>query len=137
MIGKRLVTFGVLTLTVFAALLLIATRPAHAQTETVLYSFGSYAGDGTDPFFVNPTFDKKGNLYGTTLLGGAYGSGTVFQLSRAGKSWTEKVIYSFGSQPGDGQQPVSGLTFDKTGNLYGTTQYGGANGGGTVFKLTP
>jgi uncharacterized repeat protein (TIGR03803 family) len=104
-----------------------------AGTETVLYSFGSQAGDGNTPY-AGLTFDKKGTLYGTTLYGGAYGAGTVFELTAAGK---EEVLYAFGSQSGDGSIPFAGLTFDKKGNLYGTTCNGGAYGNGTVFELTP
>jgi uncharacterized repeat protein (TIGR03803 family) len=134
MLGKRqLVTVSTLTLAVLSALLLIAARPAQAQTETVLYSFGSQGGDGQYPCYAGLTFDKKGNLYGTTFEGGAYGFGTVFELTAAG---TEKVLHSFSSQAGDGFIPYAGLTFDKKGNLYGTTFEGGAYGSGTVFELT-
>jgi uncharacterized repeat protein (TIGR03803 family) len=121
-----------LTLAVFFALLLIGAHPALAQTETVLYSFGSQSDDGYYPF-AGLVFDKKGNLFGTTVSGGADGYGTVFELTTAG---TEKVLYSFGSQPGDGQSPEAGLVFDKKGNLFGTTVSGGADGYGTVFELT-
>ena len=103
-------------------------------TETVLYSFGSQSGDGSNPFGGFLVFDKKGNLYGTTFSGGANNGGTVFKLTPTG---AETVLYSFGSQSGDGSQPWAGLVFDKKGNLYGTTHGGGAYGGGTVFKLTP
>jgi uncharacterized repeat protein (TIGR03803 family) len=48
-----------------------------------------------------------------------------------------KVLWSFSGLPGDGADPVSGLVSDHAGNLYGTTQYGGANDGGTVFELSP
>ena len=78
--------------------------------------------------------DRAGNLYGTTQFGGANGGGTVFELSPTG---TETVLYSFGSQSGDGLNSRAGLVFDKKGNLYGTTINGGAYGQGTVFKLTP
>ncbi len=86
-------------------------------------------------------FDKEDNLYGTTAQGGAYSVGTVFELTAAG---TEKVLYSFGDQSGDGSYPQAGLIFDKKGNLYGTTSEGGAysneeycsTGCGTVFELT-
>ncbi len=100
--------------------------------EKVLYSFGSQPGDGDAPF-AGLVFDKKGNLYGTTALGGTYGYGVVFELTSGGK---EKVLYSFGSQSGDGHYPYAGLVLDKNGNLYGTTIYGGANGFGAVFELT-
>jgi uncharacterized repeat protein (TIGR03803 family) len=79
-------------------------------------------------------FDKKGNLYGTTGQGGVYGNGTVFELTSKGR---EKILYSFGAQPNDGIIPQSGVIFDTTGNLYGTTPYGGLYGCGTVFKITP
>jgi uncharacterized repeat protein (TIGR03803 family) len=106
-----------------------------AGTEKVLHSFNYQAGDGYDPQ-AGLTFDKEGNLYGTTCCGGAYGFdgyGTVFELTAAG---TERVLYSFGSQGGDGYYPYAGLTFDKKGNLYGTTLNGGTDGWGTVFELT-
>jgi uncharacterized repeat protein (TIGR03803 family) len=138
MIGRRPATLYVPALAIFFALLLVSARPAQAQTETVLYSFGSQAGDGEFPV-AGLILDKKGNLYGTTIVGGAYGEGTVFELTAAG---TEKVLYSFGSHSGDAHQPDAGLTSDKKGNLYGTTQFGGdfecnaPNGCGAVFELT-
>jgi uncharacterized repeat protein (TIGR03803 family) len=98
----------------------------------VLYSFGSQSGDGQSPY-AGLVFDKEGNLYGTTEKGGADGYGTVFELTAAG---AEKVLYNFGSQPGDGQRPYASLVFDEKGNLYGTTEYGGAYTEGTVFELT-
>jgi uncharacterized repeat protein (TIGR03803 family) len=101
-------------------------------TETVLHNFGSQPEDGTYPF-AGLILDNQGNLYGTTEDGGAYDEGTVFKLTPSG---TETVLYSFGSQPEDGYRPWADLAFDKQGNLYGTTNYGGAHGGGTVFKLT-
>jgi uncharacterized repeat protein (TIGR03803 family) len=131
MIGKRLIALCVPTLTVFVALLLLSGQILEAQTETVLYSFGGYAGDGANPFLGSLIFDKKGDLYGTTYLGGQ-GDGTVFELTAAG---TEKILHPFGNMP-DGSQPIAGLIFDKKGNLYGTTRYGGAKGGGTVFEWT-
>jgi uncharacterized repeat protein (TIGR03803 family) len=102
--------------------------------ETLLYTFGSQSGDGSYPF-AGLVLDETGNLYGTTLSGGANGGGTVFKLAPTG---TETVLYSFGSRSGDGSNPDGGfLIFDNNGNLYGTTLSGGANGGGTVFKLAP
>lgn len=103
-------------------------------TETVLHSFGSQSGDGSHPFGADLIFDKKGDLYGTTTDGGANNEGTVFKLAPTG---AETVLYSYGTQSGDGSTPFAGLVFDKKANLYGTTQVGGAYGGGTVFKLTP
>jgi len=134
MMGKcQLVPASTLTLAVLCALLLVASRPAQAQTETVLYSFTDTSGDAAYPQ-AGLVMDTNGNLYGTTSVGGAYNEGTVFEVTVAG---AEEVLYSFGSQAGDGNNPGAGLIFDKTGNLYGTTFRGGANGWGTVFKLTP
>lgn len=107
-------------------------------TETVLYRFGE-APDGQDPTG-NLIFDAAGNIYGTTEAGGAYGFGTVFKLTNAGGNWTEQVLYSFmGDQ--DGSQPLAGVIVDGSGNLYGTTRFGGvancSDGCGTVFELSP
>jgi uncharacterized repeat protein (TIGR03803 family) len=88
-------------------------------------------------------FDQVGNLYGTTLGGGAQGLGTVFQLTpNKNGGWAEHVLHSFCSRTycADGANPFAGLIFDQAGNLYGTTSGGGAhgnNGGGTVFRLAP
>jgi uncharacterized repeat protein (TIGR03803 family) len=106
-------------------------------TEKVLYSFGASATDGNSPLS-GLIFDASGNLYGTTSSGGAHGSGTVFELTpAAGGAWTEKVLYSFGADDGDGADPSAGLTIDAKGNFYGTTPSGGISGGGTVFELRP
>ena len=101
--------------------------------ESVLYTFTGGA-DGGQPMLGYLLSDAKGNLYGTTVRGGAsscsYLCGTVFELERSGK---EKALYGFvgGS---DGANPITGLVGDAEGNLYGTTG-GGASGYGTVFKL--
>ena len=101
-------------------------------TEQVLHSFNGTDGNGPIAGLI---FDKNGDLYGTTAGGGNYGHGTVFELTpTAGGGWAEQVLLSFeGSGGGD---PQSGLIFDAAGNLYGTTQNGGA-GVGTVFELSP
>jgi len=70
---------------------------------------------------------------GTTYSGGASGDGTVFAVTKTGK---ETVLYSFKGGSSDGTQVVGGLLNVK-GMLYGTTRSGGANGGGTVFSITP
>lgn len=102
-------------------------------TETVLYSFGTLPDGATPVGGVN--LDSSGNLYGTTSLGGAYGYGTVFQLA-PGSTWTENILYSFQNTT-DGATPYAGLIADAAGNLYGAATDGGANGGGTVFELSP
>jgi len=102
---------------------------------TILYNFCSQANctDGYQPY-AGLIVDPSDNLYGTTYNGGANGGGTVFKLDSAGKF---TVLYTFCSQANcaDGEQPYAGLIEDASGNLYGTTFSGGANGGGTVFKL--
>jgi len=90
--------------------------------------------DGSDPV-AGLTIDAAGNLYGTTQAGGNYGFGTVFKLAKSHGVWKEQVLYSFGGP--DGKNPFGNLIFDHTGNLYGTTAFGGTWGGGVVFQLTP
>jgi uncharacterized repeat protein (TIGR03803 family) len=103
--------------------------------EIVLYQFG-IDKDGCDPWS-GVTFDPAGNLYGTTIGGGggAYDSGTVFELSPGSTGWTEKVLFAFDFN--DGAKPVAGVALDDSGNLYGTTPGGGIDSGGTTFELTP
>jgi uncharacterized repeat protein (TIGR03803 family) len=99
-------------------------------TEITLYSFTG-GGDGFFPSGL--ILDKAGNLYGTTLDGGAHGSGTVFKLAPDG---TFTVLHSFGGRD-DGVQPAAGVIADRAGNLYGTTDEGGAHDSGAVFRLAP
>jgi uncharacterized repeat protein (TIGR03803 family) len=114
------------------ALGLAATSLAGAQTysETVLHSF-SGKPDGLGPEFGSLVRDAAGNLYGTTIEGGASNDGSVFAVSPSGK---EKVIYSFTGNP-DGKYPHEGVILDGAGNLYGATFDGGELGFGTVFKV--
>ena len=113
---------------------------SNTGTESVLYSFGSQPGDGSNAYpYAGLIRDKKGNLYGTTIFGGANNDGMVFEVSppEAGGSWTETILHTFAGAPGDGQRPFAGLMVDKAGNLCGTTWYGGAYNSGTVFEVTP
>jgi uncharacterized repeat protein (TIGR03803 family) len=75
--------------------------------------------------------DAAGNLYGTTASGGTYGNGTVFRVDAATNALT--TLASFNGA--NGADPFAELMADATGNLYGTTRYGGADDGGTVFRL--
>jgi len=106
--------------------------------EKVLYSFGKEAASPQSSL----VFDTSGNLYGTTLNGGAYNAGTVFDLtSTGGGGWKEKILHSFNSNGNDGFFPYASLIIDTSGNLYGTTYNGGGNsnlgsGCGAVFELT-
>jgi uncharacterized repeat protein (TIGR03803 family) len=102
-----------------------------------LYHFKSNATDGRNPV-ASLIFDSAGNLYGTTSAGGTYGYGTAFELSpKAGGGWKENVLHSFNKDGTDGYEPDFPLTLDSAGNLYGTTQPGGANAGGTIFRIKP
>jgi uncharacterized repeat protein (TIGR03803 family) len=132
---------GALTLAVLCALLLIAARPAQAQTETVLYNFcGDNCPNGGGPQS-SLISDGAGNFYGTTSYGGSGYWGTVFELSPNGSGgWNETVLYNFCSAPNcadGGWLFSSGLIFDSAGNLYGTGDSGGAYGYGVVFELSP
>ena len=101
-----------------------------------MYSFNFAGSDGANPE-ANLISDAAGNFYGTTVAGGNYAAGSVFEMSpNAGGGWTEKLLYSFGEAL-DGSAPEAGLIFDAQGNLYGTTTAGGLHGLGTVFKLSP
>ena len=105
-------------------------------TFQVLHDFAF--GDGANPY-AGLIFDSKGDLYGTTSGGGNNdcegGCGVVFELSPEDKGkWTETVLYSFSGSDGGG--PGGPLIFDSSDDLYGTTEYGGAYGWGTVFKLS-
>ena len=98
--------------------------------ETVLYRFKGGA-DGAGPT-AGVIRDAQGNLHGTTWGGGAYGKGTVFELSPTGK---ETVLHSFAGA--DGANPEAGVIEDTNGNLYGTTSFGSAYSNGVVFELKP
>jgi len=105
-----------------------------AGTETVLYSFAGPPNDGDGPQ-AGLVRDAKGNLYGTTMGGGLYGVGTVFELSPSGGTWTERILHNFSGS--DGAVPVGGLVRDSAGNLYGTTYEGGTYNAGVIFKIAP
>jgi uncharacterized repeat protein (TIGR03803 family) len=110
-----------------------------AWTETILHTFlGVGAGDGENPNTM--MLAPGGSLYGTSLGGGLYNPGTIFELSPiTGGGWQETVLYSFTAGL-DGAYPSSGLVMDPEGNLYGTTLWGGPSGdttGGVAFEFTP
>jgi uncharacterized repeat protein (TIGR03803 family) len=126
-LGKSLV------LRVLLVAFLAQVSSAQAGGVKVLHTFAGYqSGDGSNPWAALVE-DTAGNLYGTTFGGGVNNAGTVFKLAPDN---TETVLHSFCSNCSDGYDPRGDLIIDGSGNLYGTTQYGGdANGQGTVFKL--
>jgi hypothetical protein len=111
--------------TVLVILIWLTSALAYSQSESVLDTF-HLGTDATSPQS-SLVVDSKGNLYGTGDTGGS-GScngivgncGAVFRLSpptALGGSWTETVIYNFGSNANDGYFPADGLIFDQQGNL--------------------
>lgn len=109
--------------------------------EALLHTFTG-GNDGANPYGV--IFDAGGNLYGTALVGGitncfggGYGCGVAFKLTPTSNGeWKEIVLHTF-TGGNDGGNPQSGLIFDAKGNLYGSTEWGGADGWGVIFELTP
>lgn len=108
-------------------------------TYRVLHTFTD-GTDGKQPQAVL-VFDAAGNLYGTTSGGGtgtcAVSCGTIFQMTpNLDGSWTENVLYNFiGSRDGDSVR--AGVIMDESGNLYGTSAFGGTYSRGTIFQLKP
>jgi hypothetical protein len=110
--------------------------------ETDLYDFQG-GGNGDEPES-GIIFDRKGRMYGTGISGGN-NWGIAFELKLSAGQWTESMLYNFCSfnNCADGASPYARLVFDQVGNLYGTTEVGGAvcsdnsDGCGVVFKLTP
>ena len=106
-----------------------------AWTESVLYSFTGLA-DGSTPY-AGLALTSSGMLYGTTEFGGSKGDGAVFSLTPpigSGGSWTEATIYSFTGM-NDGGFPLSSLSIDSSGALYGTTCCAGSGKNGTAFQF--
>jgi uncharacterized repeat protein (TIGR03803 family) len=118
-------------------------RPdSHGWRKTILHTFCSKRNcmDGADAF-AGVIFGADGSLYGTTAAGGAYKAGTVYEVQHTTNGWKEHVLHSFPASQSDGSQPSSGVVFDHSGNLYGTTSIGGGTGCeggcGIVYQLTP
>src|SRR5215831_14527030 len=118
----------------FLTFLCMATpQVGHGQTLLTLANF--VGPNGANPLFAPLAQGTDGNLYGTTQAGGAHQQGTVFKVTPAG---TLTTLYSFcGQSCGDGSAPFAGLLLGKDGNFYGTTELGGTNNEGTIFKITP
>lgn len=138
----------------FMAILILTSTASAKWNEKVLYSFQG-GTDGATPAG-GVVFDKSGNLYGATTDGGSTNCspvaacGTVYQLAppaKKGGAWTETILRVFqGKASNDGELPAGGVIADASGNIYGTTAYGGSGGCvllgitggcGTVYEFSP
>ncbi len=139
MSGNRFHCFSLRVWAVLGVIVALSAASFAADTEKVVYNFTG-GNDGGKPA-AQLVFDSAGNAYGTTVVGGQYGCGTVFKLSFIGGKWQETVLYNFDCL-GTGKNPYGGVTFDSAGNLYGTTVAGGSGGEcsgdgcGVVYELT-
>ena len=116
--------------------LAVSLTAATATTTNVIFSCEEDEGEYAD---TDLETDSAGNIYGTTVLGGDFGGGTVFQLSPTPNGWVHTVLYSF-TGGADGGEPYKGVTLDRDDNLYGTAVTGGSGscegGCGVIYKLT-
>ena len=110
----------------------LAHQAGGRWTFSILRRFKGPDGDFPEGSLI---FDSSGNLYGTTFGGGANTFGTVFEVSPSGNGWKEKVLYSFGGSGDDLIYPSAALTWDTSGNLYGTAMTTETGGYGGVFEL--
>ena len=123
--------------TIVFLIALIGAAAVKASTTEVIYSFG---GDEDGEYLdTDVAIDAAGNLYGTSVLGGTFGGGTVWQISPVGGGWVHTVLYNF-TGGADGGEPYKGVTLDAEGNLYGTAVTGGSGscegGCGVTYQLT-
>ena len=126
--SRRVLTLAIVTLALVSA--------AHASPRyRILYGFRGQPNDGAGAWG-SLAFDARGDLYGTTINGGTYNLGTVFELTpHPGGRWTETILYDFDCYATPGCMPESGFVLDPAGNLYGATT-GGGNEFGSVFELS-
>lgn len=116
------------------AALSVLSVPSFAQTFTNLADFNVADGDG--PYYGPLVQGFDGSFYGSTIFGGGYKNGNVYEVSPAGKVTN---LYSFCATRGcpDGAEPQNGVILGPNGGLYGTTAGGGAHGAGTIFEILP
>ena len=102
-----------------------------AKGSTAITTLASFTGaNGTNPSG-GVTFDSSGNLFGTTYAGGVNSDGTVYEIAKGSTAITTLATFT----GANGADPVAGVTFDSSGNLFGTTTSGGVNGDGTVYEI--
>jgi uncharacterized repeat protein (TIGR03803 family) len=104
----------------------------NTYTFTLLHDFGCmWCGPMADL-----TMDAAGNLYGTSFAAGKYSAGNVFKLTKTQNGWVYSSLHDF-TGGNDGASPISTVSIDTDGTLYGTASVGGTGGGGTVWMLKP
>ena len=127
--GRRVSFARPFTVALALAFCFVLVPSGQAQSFNVIHNFTG-GTDGANPLN-GLMMGAAGNMYGATSAGGAYNNGTIFRVEPQGLFQT---IYAF--QGGtDGASPQGFLIEDSAGRLYGTTTYGGAFGGGTVFRI--
>jgi len=115
---------------------LVYSDTKKSYSESILYEFGaSGSGDGNNPYG-GLAMDSEGNLYGTTLNGGASNLGTSYKLTKHGKIWKETVLHSF-LGANDGSAPTGNPYLDAKGRVYGMAEVGGTSNLGVVYRITP
>jgi uncharacterized repeat protein (TIGR03803 family) len=115
---------------------LVYSETKKSYSESILYEFGaSGSGDGNNPYG-GLAMDSEGNLYGTTLNGGASNLGTSYKLTKHGKIWKETVLHSFVGA-NDGSAPTGNPYLDAKGRVYGMAEVGGTSNLGVVYRITP
>ena len=109
--------------------------------EETHYSFAGDYLSGGGPI-AEVAFDREGNLYGTTILGGPntcdrdpLACGVVYKVAAPIPQWNQSVIHNYEQQTGN--SPVGGVIFDASGNIFGTTTSGGTSDVGTIYEMTP
>jgi uncharacterized repeat protein (TIGR03803 family) len=119
----------------FGTVFRVAQNSDGTWSETVIYNFTD-TNDGAGPIG-QIAFDAAGNIYGTTAFGKPYEVGTVFELTPGEDgTYSSTLLYAF-TGGADGKQPLGGVVLDKAGNIYGTTQLGGAFEYGVLFEVSP
>jgi uncharacterized repeat protein (TIGR03803 family) len=130
---KRFLSILIDAAMALAMVLILASAAWAGPKYKVLHAFG--AGKDGAGLWGSLLLNQKGKVYGTTTAGGSFGGGIVFELTpKATGGWTETILHNFDGNDGDGSNGA--LVFDPTGNLYGTTSFGGAFGYGTAFELS-
>jgi uncharacterized repeat protein (TIGR03803 family) len=114
----------------------VTSLPSNAFGPPItLGAFDGVNNDGAYPQYGSLVSDAAGDIYGTTLGGGSQGQGTVFELAKGASAITTLASFDDPNSDTAGLQPISGLTIDSAGDIYGTTSYGGDSGNGTVFEI--